>query len=337
MHKSNDTSRCHYNILQRPKISVYIALSIDGYIARQDHRLDWLDRVGGFDDDYGFQKFLESIDTIIIGRKTYEVASTASDPYPGKRVIVVSKTLSSVHAHIELYSGELSTVIQQLHTEGSQHIWVDGGSIISQFLALNLVDEITISIIPVMLGSGIPLFHSFDREISYRLLSFQSYKSGLAQLHYETIRHFTAEKDALHFTVIEHGTEEYAQAVALREEVLRKPLGLFFTQEELEQEKKHVHIAGFLGKELCATAALVPDESALQMQRVAVKPQFHHMGIGSHLLAFCEKYARKYNFKSIYCHARDTAVSFYLKNTYACEEKPFIENGIPHQKMRKYL
>ena len=123
--------------------------------------------------------------------------------------------------------------------------------------------------------------------------------------------------DALYFSVIEHGTEEYAQAVALREEVLRKPLGLFFTQEELEQEKKHVHIAGFLGKELCATAALVPDESALQMQRVAVKPQFHHMGIGSHLLAFCEKYARKYNFKSIYCHARDTAVPFYLKNTYA--------------------
>jgi dihydrofolate reductase len=83
-------------------------LSIDGYIARQDDSLDWLDRVGGFDEDYGFQKLLVSIDALIIGRKTYEIASTVPDPYPGKRVVVLSNSLSSVKAGMELYSGDLS-------------------------------------------------------------------------------------------------------------------------------------------------------------------------------------------------------------------------------------
>ena len=76
--------------MDRPKISIYIAISIDGYIARKDGGLDWLDRVGGFNEDYGFQKLLSSIDALIIGRKTYEVATTVPDPYPGKRVVVLS-------------------------------------------------------------------------------------------------------------------------------------------------------------------------------------------------------------------------------------------------------
>ncbi len=89
---------------ERPKISVYIALSIDGYIARKDDSLDWLDRIGGFDEDYGFQKLLASIDALIIGRKTYAIASTVPDPYPGKRVIVLSKSLDSVKAGMDLYT-----------------------------------------------------------------------------------------------------------------------------------------------------------------------------------------------------------------------------------------
>src|ERR1700674_5599385 len=81
---------------KRPCISIYIATSIDGYIARKDNSLDWLDRVGGFDEDYGYQKLLHSIDALIIGRKTCEVATTVADPYPGKRVIVLSNSLDSV-------------------------------------------------------------------------------------------------------------------------------------------------------------------------------------------------------------------------------------------------
>ncbi len=173
--------------MNRPKISIYIAMSIDGYIARKDHTLDWLDRVGGFDEDYGMQKFLNSIDSLIIGRKTYDIATTVSDPYPGKRVIVLSNSLTSVKEGMELYRGDLSSLIAKLHREGIKHIWVDGGTTLSQFLSLQVVDTMILSIIPVILGEGIPLFSLVDKEISCRLLSSQSYPSGLAQLKYEFV------------------------------------------------------------------------------------------------------------------------------------------------------
>ena len=144
-------------------------------------------------------------------------------------------------------------------------------------------------------------------------------------------------KDKIHFKIVEYGSDEYKKAVALREEILRKPLGLSFTKEELELEKDHVHIAGFLGQEMCATAVLVPDGDEFKIQRVASKAQFQGMGIGSALMRFCEEYAKGHGFKSIYCHARGTAVGFYLKNQYVLEGEPFDEDGIPHRKMRKRI
>ena len=94
-------------------------------------------------------------------------------------------------------------------------------------------------------------------------------RSGLAQLHYEIIKQFTESQDKIHFKIVDYGNEDYKKAVALREEILRKPLNLLFTKEELELEKEHVHIAGFLGQEMCATAVLVPDGNEMKMQRVA--------------------------------------------------------------------
>lgn len=171
--------------MDRPKISVYIATSIDGYIARSDGSIDWLDRVGGFDEDYGFQKHLNSIDALIIGRKTYEVATTVPDPYPGKRVVVLSNSLNSVRKDMELYRGDLTQLASQLHSDGVKHIWIDGGVIISQFLNLQMVDCITLSVIPVILGGGMPLFNMIDKEVPCRLTSSQAYPSGLTQLKYE--------------------------------------------------------------------------------------------------------------------------------------------------------
>lgn len=172
----------------RPKISVYIAISIDGYIARKDGGLDWLDRVGGFNEDYGFQKLLNSIDALIIGRKTYEVATTVPDPYPGKRVIVLSNSLNYVRKDMELYRGDLTQLASRLHSDGIKHIWIDGGVTISQFLDLQMVDSMTLSVIPVILGSGIPLFNPIGKEHACHLISSQSYPSGLVQLNYEMQR-----------------------------------------------------------------------------------------------------------------------------------------------------
>lgn len=321
--------------MDRPQISVYIAMSIDGYIARKDNSLDWLDRVGGFDEDYGFKKHFESIDTLVIGRKTYEIATTVADPYPGKRVIVLSKTLHAVKEGMELYSGSLIELVSKLHASGARHIWVDGGNTISQFLALQMVDAMTLSIIPVVLGEGLPLFHIIPKEIPCRLISSHGYASGLVQLNYEVIKEFA--KDQITFKIVDYGSDAYKKCVTLREEILRKPFGLTFSPEELEMEKGHVHVAGFLGQELAATAALVTKGDTLQMQRVATKPSLQNKGIGSLMMAFCEQYAHQRGIKSIYCHARDSATAFYLRNHYALEGEPFIENGIPHQTMRKIL
>jgi ribosomal protein S18 acetylase RimI-like enzyme len=139
------------------------------------------------------------------------------------------------------------------------------------------------------------------------------------------------------FKIIEHGSTEYQNALSLREDILRKPLGLSYTLEEREGDKEHIHIVGFLDGEVCVTAVLVPEEDRLKMRQVAVKEDYQGKGFASAMLEFCEEYAHSNGFEEIYCHARETAIPFYLKNHYLAEGEPFIETTIPHLKMRKVL
>ncbi len=178
------------NTKQRPKMSVYIATSIDGYIAKKDDGLDWLETFSpppdNLDEDYGFKKFLNQVDALIMGRNTYKIASSANMwPYEGKRVIVLSSTLSSVCDRAEIYNGDIIHLIKKLYSEGIKNIYVDGGKTISQYLNEGLIDELIISIIPVILGSGIPLFNNILHDSWCHLVSSQSYSNGLVQLRYE--------------------------------------------------------------------------------------------------------------------------------------------------------
>lgn len=176
-------------INNRPKISIYIATSIDGYIARTDGSLDWLEYGHTGDEDYGFKKFIHGIDALVLGRNTYEVVSGFDEwPYKGKRVVVLSNTLKEVRKEAELFCGQLTDLTSMLHFEGINHVWVDGGVTVSKFLEAGLVDEITISIIATVLGSGIPLFSTMNREHKCHLISTQSYPSGLVQLKYELVK-----------------------------------------------------------------------------------------------------------------------------------------------------
>lgn len=144
-------------------------------------------------------------------------------------------------------------------------------------------------------------------------------------------------QEDLVFKILRYGSDEYQQALLLREEVLRKPFGLAVLPEEIAAEKNHIHIAGYLNNELSATAGLVPEGNVIKMQRVAIKENLQGRGIGSALMAFCEAYAKRHHFEALYCYARETAVSFYLKHHYAIESLSFNEDGIPHQKMKKQL
>lgn len=141
----------------------------------------------------------------------------------------------------------------------------------------------------------------------------------------------------INFKIIAHGTTEYNVVIALRQEVLRTPLGLVFSTEELEKEKDYIHIIGLQNNEIIATASLVKEQFACKMRQVAVKENMQGSGVGSNLMSFCEKYAKMLEMKSIYCHAREVAVPFYLKNGYVSEGDYFTEVDIPHVKMRKWL
>ena len=175
--------------LPRPKVSVYIATSIDGYIAGKDGSFDWLQYGHVGDEDYGSKKFINSVDALILGRNTYEVVSGFDEwPYKEKRVIVLSKTLKEVREEAELYCGDIHHLLSVLHAENVKHVWVDGGITVSKFLEAGVVDELTISIIAMILGSGIPLFSTINREQTCRLVSSQAYPSGLVQLKYEMVK-----------------------------------------------------------------------------------------------------------------------------------------------------
>lgn len=141
----------------------------------------------------------------------------------------------------------------------------------------------------------------------------------------------------LTFNQIEYGTNAWRKAVKLREDVLRKPLGSFFSSEELEQERAHIHIGGYMDGEIVATAVLVPEGEFMKMQRVAVLETLRNAAIGSKMMDFCEGIVLANSASIVYCHARDSAVNFYLKNGYEADGDYFDEDGIPHLKMSKTL
>jgi dihydrofolate reductase len=178
----------------RPKISVFIATSIDGYIAKKNNDIDWLTQFSppineNEDKDCGFSKFFSGVDALVMGKNTYNVVSHFDTwPYEGKRVVVLSSTLKSVCKQAELFTGEITDLVEKLYADGIKHIYVDGGATISQFLNMGLVDQLTISIIPVVLGSGIPLFSKINDDKWCRLMSSRVYSNGLIQLQYNVLK-----------------------------------------------------------------------------------------------------------------------------------------------------
>jgi len=169
----------------RPHCSVFIATSVDGFIARTDGSIDFLDLVERPGEDYGFGEFFESVDTLVLGRVTYETAlSFETWPYAGKRVVVLSRSgHPSIHGETFTHRAP-GDLLAELGDEGSRRIYVDGGQAISSFLAEGLVDELTISVVPILLGDGIRLFRSGFGETRLTLGATDAYESGLVMLRY---------------------------------------------------------------------------------------------------------------------------------------------------------
>ena len=181
----------------KPKLSVYIATSIDGFIARKDGGIDWLEFDSGGDsdgEDYGFAKFFESVDLLLMGRHTFEKLLTFQEwVYRDTRMTVLSSTLGpdAVPARLEgkvsIASGKPEEILENLAEQGVQHVYVDGGITVQTFLSAGLINEITISLIPVLIGDGIPLFGPLNSDVRLQHISTKSFPSGLVQTKYKTL------------------------------------------------------------------------------------------------------------------------------------------------------
>lgn len=143
---------------------------------------------------------------------------------------------------------------------------------------------------------------------------------------------------SLSIRIIDHGSAEYDQTVALRDEILRRPLGLTFSPESLAAEVSDVHIACYRDGRLAGCLILSPvGDGSLKMRQVAVDAEAQGSGIGRALVEYSEEYARRRGFGEITMHARDTAVQFYLKLGYEQVGEPFVEVSIPHRKLCKSI
>ncbi len=175
------------------KTSVYIACSLDGFIAREDGALDWLPGSDGRDsdtgEDYGFHAFMDGIDTLVMGRNTYElVLSFGPWPYAGKRVVVLSNTLErladGLPDTVELSAGAPHALIAALEASGARHAYIDGGKTLQGFLNAGLIDELIITRVPVLIGSGIALFGALDNDIPLQHLETRTFDNGFVQSRY---------------------------------------------------------------------------------------------------------------------------------------------------------
>jgi len=169
------------------RVKLFIATSLDGYIARADGRIDWLFT----DADYGYAAFYDSIDAVIMGRRTYDdVLGFGPYPYADKAGYVFSHSRPAAsREHVSFVSERPAALVASLRGGAGRDIWLVGGaSLTASFLDDDLVDDFIVSVHPILLGSGIPLFPRQGRELSLAFAGVTSFESGLVQLRYERRR-----------------------------------------------------------------------------------------------------------------------------------------------------
>jgi dihydrofolate reductase len=166
--------------------SVFIGTSVDGFIARPNGALDFLPPGGG--EPHGYVEFMETVDALVIGRKTYEtVLAFATWPYDEKPVFVLSTrplAPAPAGAKVEHLSGDPTKIVSQLDARGIKHVYVDGGITIQRFLRAGLIQRLIITRVPVLIGDGVPLFGSLPRDVQLEHIATRYYPSGLVQTEY---------------------------------------------------------------------------------------------------------------------------------------------------------
>ncbi len=179
------------------RVTIHMAASLDGFIARKDGRVDWLETsdefMGGSTMDPGFvEAFLKTIDCYVMGSRTYETALGFEAQgfgwaYGDKPTFVLThRDLPRIRETVELYSGDLAQLVNERLRPTFRSIWFVGGGVVSgECLRLGLADEVRYSIVPILIGEGIPFFDKLDRDIPLHLAEVKAYVNGMVELRYE--------------------------------------------------------------------------------------------------------------------------------------------------------
>lgn len=172
------------------KNCVFIATSLDGYIADKNGGIDWLHSIPNPDmNDMGYTEFISTIDALVMGRTTFETVCNFDVDWPyTKPVFVLSNTLSEIPASHNgkafLVNGTLTEILTKIHKEGYHRLYIDGGTTIQNFLEADLIDEMIITTIPILLGGGSPLFSHLPNELPFELVNTKTYLNQITQSHY---------------------------------------------------------------------------------------------------------------------------------------------------------
>lgn len=170
------------------KVILYIATSLDGYIAQPNDDLSFLSIAEQEGQDYGYADFIKSVDAVIVGRKTYDkVISMGFDfPHADKDAYIITRTPKPNIGSVKFYTGDLKSLVNRLKLETGKNIFCDGGAeIVNELLKDNLIDEFIISVIPILVGNGTKLFKDGRPVQKLELISVKSFDKGLTQLHYK--------------------------------------------------------------------------------------------------------------------------------------------------------
>lgn len=169
------------------KVIVYIAASADGFIAGPGDDLSFLAKVEKEGEDYGYADFITTVDTVVLGKRTYDKVLSMGYPFPhaDKEAYIITRNEMPQVGHTRFYTGEVEGLVQQLKQQEGRTIFIDGGAyIVNRLLKAGLIDEIYLSVIPVLLGSGIALFAADNPLQQLILVETKSFDTGLVQMHY---------------------------------------------------------------------------------------------------------------------------------------------------------
>lgn len=173
------------------KIILYIACSLDGFITEKEDNLDFLSLVEDESEDYGYSNFINSVDTVLMGRKTFEWVydKIGTVPHPNLETFVITRTPREKIGKTEFYTGDLVDLTTKLKTLNDKSIYCDGGAeLVLSLLKIEAIDEVIISVIPILLGEGKKLFSPGYSKHKLKLISSQSFSKGLVQIHYQLIK-----------------------------------------------------------------------------------------------------------------------------------------------------